>query len=157
MLLAAPAHRSATIPVDPNARSASAKLYAAWRAGERGRAETVLAELRERRKASAAAPDIMVDAIYGEAAVLSSLGNTRGALDWLSPTLDSLAFTETQALADMARAGPLVRAMALRAELAASLGDGAAARPWAKAVAELWSQPDEFLLPTVRRMKELAR
>jgi hypothetical protein len=51
----------------------------------------------------------------------------------------------------------LVRAMALRADLAAASGDHAAAARWAQAVTILWSDADQFLQPTVRRMRELAR
>jgi hypothetical protein len=57
---------------------------------------------------------------------------------------------------DVARAGTLVRALALRADLAARVGDRAASRVWARAVAVLWSGADPFLQPLVRRMARLA-
>ena len=47
--------------------------------------------------------------------------------------------------------------MALRAELAAKVGDAKGARRWAAAVVELWSGADEFLQPLVSRMRELMK
>src|SRR5439155_1746136 len=55
-----------------------------------------------------------------------------------------------------ARAGSLVRAMALRADLAERVGDHAVAARWAAAVAAFWSDADPFLQPLVRRMRRRA-
>jgi serine/threonine protein kinase len=133
-------------------------LLRAWDAGDVDRARRLLGErLDARKQAYVHAADVTVDALYTEAAILASLGDAKGAAEWLDPTLDSLSFVEPQVLNDMARAGPLVRAMALRADLAQRGGDSVTAKVWARAVTELWSNADGFLQPIVRRMTTLAR
>jgi hypothetical protein len=101
------------------------------------------------------ASDLTFDALYPEAALLASMHADRRAADWLDPALNSLAATAPQVLSDPARTGALVRAMALRAELATRLGDAEQARRWARAVAILWKDADPFLQPVVRQMDEL--
>jgi hypothetical protein len=94
--------------------------------------------------------------LHAEAAVLASLGDTAGALAWLAPTLDSLSFASSPAFADVARAAGLVRAMALRSDLASALGRETEARRWAAAVVVLWSDADPFLRPHVTRLRRRA-
>ena len=101
--------------------------------------------------------DLSLDALYPEAWLLAAVGDPTAAISWLEPTLQSLSATDPQMFADAARAGPLVRAMAFRAELADRAGDWASARQWATAVSVLWANADDFLQPGVRRMEELAR
>jgi len=128
-------------------------IVAAWESSDLNRARRILADLRAQRTSSGVrAWDVTIDALYGEAAALAALSDARGAADWLDPVLDSLSFVSPQRFGGVARAGPLVRAMALRADLAHHLGDNTAARKWARAVIVLWSNSDEFLRPTVERM-----
>jgi hypothetical protein len=54
-------------------------------------------------------------------------------------------------------AASLVRAMALRAELAERVGDHRTAALWAAAVVELWTGADDFFQPLVSRMRGLSR
>jgi len=130
----------------------------AWRDDDLAGAQATLAIIRaNRQRASVRAFDLTSDALYPEAAVLAWMGDTRGAIAGLDPTLDSLALAEPQALADVARAGALVRAMALRAVLADRVGDRAAARAWGGAVLILWSGADEFLEPAIRRLRDVVR
>ena len=103
------------------------------------------------------APDRALDALLPEASLFAAVGDYRSASDWISPTLDSLARTAPQVLMDPVRAGSLVRAMALRAELADRLGDRVSARRWARAVAVLWSGADPFLHPMLDRMRRIAQ
>ncbi len=100
---------------------------------------------------------VNVDALYPEAWLLAQLRDNTVAAQWLDATLTALPATAPQAFHDPARAGTLVHAMALRAELAAAQGDAAAARRWARAVSLLWRDADEFLRPTVRRMDAFGR
>jgi tetratricopeptide (TPR) repeat protein len=100
---------------------------------------------------------LTLDGLYPESALLAAWGKPRDAADWVEPTLDNLSSTAPLVFTDPARAGALVQAMALRAELAARLGDRATAARWARVVAVLWSDADDFLLPLVRRMEQLAR
>jgi tetratricopeptide (TPR) repeat protein len=101
--------------------------------------------------------DLVIDAVYPEARLLVALGEHQAAIDWLDPVLGSLSASAPQLYADVARAGALVRAMALRTELAAHVGDRVGQRRWGRAVEILWSDADPFLQPTVRRMRALAR
>jgi hypothetical protein len=57
---------------------------------------------------------------------------------------------------DPTEAAGLVRAMALRAELAARAGDRSTARQWAEPVTILWLDADPELRPVVDRMRALA-
>jgi DNA-binding SARP family transcriptional activator len=156
--LAVPQHQFLSIRSMAQTGSVRGKLLDAWRTRDLGRARHLLDTLRAaRRRASIRASDVTLDGLYLEAAVLSSLGEYRGALEWLEPTLDSLSLAAPQNLADVARAGALLRAMVLRAELADRVGHRTEARVWARAVAELWSHPDDFLRPTLERMQALAR
>jgi serine/threonine protein kinase len=155
--LSAPEYRFANIQ-SPSSGSFGATLYAAWRDRDLPRAQEALRDRAENRRAGfVRASDISMDVLYQEAAVLSALGDERGALAWLAPTLDSLALAEPLAFAEVAQAGPLIRAMALRARLAAAAGDMRAARAWANTVMVLWSKPDDFLNSTVSRLRQLTR
>ena len=102
------------------------------------------------------APDLTFDSLYPEAWLLGSLEGPRTAIAWLDPTLGSLSASAPQSFVDLANAGALVQAMALRASLAEQIGDHATAAQWARAVSVLWSGADEFLQPTVLRMRALA-
>ena len=156
--LAIPEVRFTTEPGDARGESQSGRLIAAWRAGNLSAAKGILFGLRSARKRGAVrAFDITLDMLHAESAVLADLGDTVAALAWLAPTLDSLSLTAPRTISDVAGAGALVRAMALRAELADHQGDRQAARAWAGAAAELWSDPDEFFIPLTQRMRELAR
>jgi len=84
--------------------------------------------------------DRTVDVLFPEASLRAAIGDVRGAIAWLDPTLSALARTPPQSLGDLARAGCLIRAMALRARLAASLGDSQ--------TATLWSRPLRILRPS---------
>ena len=133
-------------------------LLTAWRAHDLARARGILARRRaDPRRASLHAADVTVDAVFGEAAVLASLGDHAGAAAWLDPTLDSLSLIAPVRLSDPVRAATLVRAMALRADAAAAIGDAPAARRWARPVVTLWSDDSPFLAPVLRRMRLLAR
>ena len=156
--LAIPTLEFATERGDPNGDSRMGQLLAAWRGGDLVRAKQILNEVRTQRvRGVVQSADVTLDNLYAEAAVLASLGDTSAALAWLSPTLDSLTFASMPTLADVMRAAPLVRAMALRADLAASLGRPAEARLWAAAVGELWSDPDPYFRAVTQRMRKLAR
>ncbi len=100
--------------------------------------------------------ELPFDALLPEARLLVVMGDDRGAAGWLDPTLSSLPETAPEMFADLPRAGALVRAFALRAEIAERLGDRATAKRWAAVVSELWANADPFLQPLVRRMRRLA-
>ncbi len=98
--------------------------------------------------------EVSFDALFPEAWLLTALGDDAAAAAWLDPTLARL---NTYApLPDPIRAAAMVRALALRAEIAARAGDRGAAARWAGAVVALWSGADPFLQPLVSRMRVLA-
>jgi DNA-binding SARP family transcriptional activator len=99
---------------------------------------------------------VTIDVLYPEAWLLSAIGDAPAALARIEPTLDALPGTAPYLFVDVLRAGALVRAMALRAELAEQTGDHAGAVPWARAVAILWSDADIFLESVLRRTSTIA-
>jgi tRNA A-37 threonylcarbamoyl transferase component Bud32 len=108
------------------------------------------------RRRSAAA-NVPPEAIFPEARLFLLTGDTTGAIRWLDPMLGAVRQMDPQVLALPVNAAALLRATALRADLAARAGDAAAAARWAQVVALLWRRADDFLQPTVRRMDQLAR
>jgi hypothetical protein len=107
-----------------------------------------------RRGREAYGAQLTFDGLYPEAWLIAKTGDANAAIAWLDQLLVKLRVTPSPI--DPIQAAALVHAMALRAELAAQVGDTRAARRWAAAVAELWSGADEFLQPTVARMRKLA-
>jgi DNA-binding SARP family transcriptional activator/tetratricopeptide (TPR) repeat protein len=101
--------------------------------------------------------DIKTDGLFPEAVLLRMMGANRDAIRWLDPTLADLRWSAPRTFSEFPRAATLVRAMALRAELAAEAGDTQTARKWARAVRILWSSADAPLMPVVERMQTLAR
>ena len=120
------------------------------------------AEVRQRLAALVAARrlarpgDVAIDAMYQEAWLAFASGDAAGARTRLDATLTALPTLGNALLTEVPQAAALVRAMALRAELAASAGDGEQAQWWARAVVTLWSDADPLLQPVVRRMRVLA-
>ena len=136
----------------------SGALLRAWHARDRAAVRRIVeARGSDRREGMVRAPEVTLDALRAEAGLLAAVGDTARAADWLAPTLDSLALAAPQTLANVGNAGSLVRAMVLRATVAAQLGDVGTARRWALAVAALWSAPDPVLVPTVDRMRVIGK
>lgn len=126
--------------------------------GDATRALTILdGALRRRQQNNIRPTETSFDVLFPEAWLWAELGDTAQAVIMLDQTLNTLRWTEPGTLEDVPRAAPLVRAMALRAELAAATGDPATARRWADAVSTLWANADDALQPIVRRMREIVR
>ncbi len=136
--------------------SVRASLVAAAAAADANRVRAILAQSAEARRWLRPA-DVTLDGVFPEAAALASIGDGSGAEAWLDASLKSLRLSSFREMGSVTRAGPLVRAMTLRADLAQRTGDAPTARLWANAVVVLWSHADAFLQPTVRRMERLAR
>ena len=102
-----------------------------------------------------ALPDLGIDALYPESSLLAAIGREGEAIAWIDPTLRRLRVSRP--LANPVAAASLVRAMALRAELAERVGDHRTAALWAGAVVELWADANDFLQPLVARMRRLSR
>jgi len=104
----------------------------------------------------ARAGDVAINGTYSEAYVLLQLRDTAAAVATLDHSLSALATLGSYLLEQPEQAGCAVRAMALRAELAARAGDRDAAARWGSAVSTLWAHADAPLRATVTRMRELA-
>jgi len=90
---------------------------------------------------------------YQEAWLLLQVGDTAGAARQLDATLTALP-TLNPYLLDYVQDGAfLVRAMALRSDIAANSGDQRTAARWGTAVSELWAGADAPLAGVVARMK----
>ena len=85
-----------------------------------------------------------------------AVGDTSDATAELDAVLLALPTLGTHLLTQPEQVASLVRGMRLRAELARESGDGATARNWSRAVAQLWRDPDADLTPILGRMKRLS-
>jgi tetratricopeptide (TPR) repeat protein len=100
--------------------------------------------------------DIPIDFAYQFAELALAVGDSSAAGRFVSQPLDALPTLGTDLLDFVAQSGGLIRAMMLRADLAAHGGDQATARHWAHAVVTLWSDADPSLQPAVDQMRRLA-
>ena len=92
---------------------------------------------------------------YGEARIYLALGDTSSAITALDHPLQSLRLQDRRLTQAVEHAGGLVRAMALRAELAFAAGDPSVKELWASRVLTLWSSGDESVQPVIDRMRLL--
>ncbi len=101
--------------------------------------------------------DTSMDYTYMESWMLTAIADTAAAMAHLDRALEALPTLGSFLLDYPAHSAALVRAMGLRAELAAATGDRATAARWGEAVATLWSHADPELQPYVRKMCALSR
>jgi hypothetical protein len=97
--------------------------------------------------------DVAIDYSFQEASLLLAAGDSGGAIAHLDRSLGAMTTLSTMLIDQPAQAAGLVRAMALRAELAAAIQDTGTARKWASAVVTLWSRGDQVVQPVVSRMR----
>jgi tRNA A-37 threonylcarbamoyl transferase component Bud32/tetratricopeptide (TPR) repeat protein len=100
--------------------------------------------------------DLSIYLTYQEAWLRLQVGDTSGAVRQLDATLTALPTLNPYLLDYVQDAAFLVRAMALRSDIAAASGDERTAAKWGAAVAELWAGADEPLASVVARMKDRA-
>ncbi|MDZ4865506.1 MAG: protein kinase [Gemmatimonadota bacterium] len=100
--------------------------------------------------------DISVDATLMEAEIALQLGDTAGAIRRLDGSLNAISALGMSLVEQVPQAGSLVRAMILRARLAAALGDASGARRWAGPAAILWASADPPLQPIVVELRRMA-
>jgi hypothetical protein len=100
--------------------------------------------------------DLSLDYAYQLSWIRLASGDTASAIQNLDIALGALPSLSSASLRDIATAAAAVRAMALRAELAATSRDPQTARRWASAVVALWSGADPPLQPVVGRMRIVA-
>jgi hypothetical protein len=100
--------------------------------------------------------DLSIYLTYQEAWLRLQVGDTAGAVHQLDATLAALPTLNPYLLDHVQDAAFLVRAMALRSDIAAAAGDSRTAGRWGSAVSELWAGADAPLTSVVARMKERA-
>jgi tRNA A-37 threonylcarbamoyl transferase component Bud32/tetratricopeptide (TPR) repeat protein len=100
--------------------------------------------------------DLSIYLTYQEAWLRLQVGDTAGAVRQLDGTLTALPTLNPYLLDYVQDAAFLVRAMALRSDIAAAAGDKRTAGRWGSAVAVLWAGADAPLATVVARMKERA-
>jgi tetratricopeptide (TPR) repeat protein len=99
--------------------------------------------------------EMAIEGTYQEAWVLAAVGDTARAIQRLDRSLSALRTLGMWLMSEPSQAAGLVRAMALRAELAAASGDRATARRWATPVIDLWGRGGPDVQPLVGRMGAL--
>jgi tetratricopeptide (TPR) repeat protein len=100
--------------------------------------------------------DLAIEYTYIESWLLAQIGDTAAAIAHLDRSLNALPTLGRYLLDRPSQSAGLVRAMGLRAELAAAAGDRQTARRWGSPVATIWAHADPELQPYVKRMRDLA-
>jgi tetratricopeptide (TPR) repeat protein len=100
--------------------------------------------------------DVAIEFTYGEAWLLLALGDSSAATQLLDLSLEALPTLGTHLLDQVPQAAGLLKAMVLRADLAARAGERATAGRWGAVVATLWAGADPEFGPIVSRMSALA-
>lgn len=101
--------------------------------GDKRRARDILMRAQQAR-ANVPPANVTLDALYPEAWLLASLGDSSAALARIAPTLDALRSIPSEQLADAVIAGSLMQSMRLRQSLLTSAGDRRGGQEWARAV-----------------------
>jgi hypothetical protein len=91
----------------------------------------------ERSRAALRPADIAFEAVYPEAWLALSIGDTAWAVSHVAETLDAVRSIPSSKLGEVANAGSIVQAMLIRAELAYAQHDYVTANLWAHAVQTL--------------------
>jgi tetratricopeptide (TPR) repeat protein len=99
--------------------------------------------------------DLQPELTYQEGFLWAAVRDTAAAEAFLDLSLENLPAAPAKLLSGPVDAASLVRAMALRAQLAARRGDPARARRWAAAVDTLWSGGDPEIRAFASRLKSL--
>ena len=113
--------------------------------------DTIALRVRMRRPG-----DLSPDFTFQHAWLRAAFGDTTAAIAQLDRSLGALPGLSSSALHEAGSAAAIVRAMILRADLAARTGDSDTARKWANSVVLLWSNADTSLQPEVARMRVMA-
>ncbi|MBC7791587.1 MAG: protein kinase [Anaerolineae bacterium] len=133
------------------------RMQLAYTRGDTGVIRRLLGDVVARREQMGIAPgSVSPDFTYHEAWLLAAMGDSAAAAEHLDRALNGLPTLGTYVVRRVQEAAGLVRAMALRAEIAAARGDITVAKKWAGAVAILWSDADAELKDVVTRMRNIA-
>jgi tRNA A-37 threonylcarbamoyl transferase component Bud32/tetratricopeptide (TPR) repeat protein len=109
-----------------------------------------------RHNAAVQSSQVGLDAVYQEAWLRLTVGDSAAAASTLDDALESLPLQRALLFRQIHGPASLVYAMALRAQLAARRGEPERARRWALAVVGLWQNADPGLALDLRAMRALA-
>ncbi len=144
--MAYPAHRMRTLASLAGRGDGLLDLQVAFDRGEKTFVRDSLNRMRHTR--SQLSPDIIsLDAMLPEAQLLVALGDFNAAAAWMDPTLAVFGQVIPRVRSEPLEAAALVRLLALRAQIAARLGQRGEAARSTRFVRLLWSGAD----PHVRR------
>jgi len=110
----------------------------------------------DRARGGVRAGDVSIQHVYHEAWLLAAVGDTAGAISRLDRSLGALASLGSALVDEVSQAAGFVRAMALRADLAAAMGDQRVGARWAGGVLALWRDADPDVGAVVSRMEALS-
>lgn len=129
----------------------NAVLDAQWAlaSGDSAGARRTLARRTAMRRTRRGA-DLTLDMTYAGAWTLAAAGDRRTAIAWLDHVLNAATMYAPEAVERVANAGPLVRALVLRAELARAEGDTLTVHRWSRAAAILWQNADPEMRDVIR-------
>jgi tetratricopeptide (TPR) repeat protein len=133
-----------------------ARAQIAFARGELATARAILDSL-DRDRETMRPGDMAVNLAVRHAAVRLNLGDTASAVRILDNTLEAIPTLSASIFGEHAlEPVMLLRAMVMRADLAAGT-DPAAARRWSRVVLELWRNAEAPLKPTLARMERLSQ
>jgi DNA-binding SARP family transcriptional activator len=133
-------------------------LIQTYQASERSEHVSVRTHLGEvqARRANLATGDVSPEVLLQEVLLWMRSADTASAVRVLDQMLEAIPTGSAAHLSHPFGAAALVRAMALRATVAASSGDEIVARRWSNAVLTLWSDADPHVQSIVARMRRIA-
>lgn len=113
--------------------------------------------VRAAQRASVRASDYAIQSALIESELFAMAGDTATAAAVLDATLGVLPSMTSMRFEEPVEAIALVRAMALRAELAHARGNPALARRWAALALTYWTGGDPETAPAVARLRRIVR
>ena len=136
-------------------RDRTTRMHQAFALGDRATfraiSDSIAVRVRTRRPG-----DLSPDFTFQQAWLRAAFGDTLAAITQLDRSLRALPGLSPPALHEPGSAAAIVRAMILRADLAAATGDTVTARKWATTVSILWSNADRSLQSDLARMRALS-
>jgi hypothetical protein len=154
-VLSLPVHRFRVLATDSPNSWLLLEAASAFARGDVARVREKLDDIDQTRALTLVGPaDMTFDAVLIEAWLLDQIGSPEEAIDRLEGPLHALRQVPANRF-DVMRVGPMIRSMALLADLHRRRGNGARAATWARAVQILWSDADPFLTPVIRDMQEI--
>lgn len=153
--LAFPTHRFASLDELVGAGDYLLDMQGDWARRDTAAVLDGFESLRRLRQNLLAAT-ITFDALFPEATLLAQVAGPEAAIRWLDPVLGTITQKTAALLTPPEHAAAFVRTMALRARLAAQMGDSATAAMWSRVVVTLWSDADPHLQVLVRDLRELS-